>query len=425
MLLSPLPAGSSEIATLFVELGLMVIILALLARFAVKIGFSPVPLYLLGGLAINTSNIMPMGYETEAFISVGSEIGVILLLFMIGLEYTGEELVDNLKTNLGTGILDFVLNFTPGLILAFLLGWTPLAAMLLGGVTYISSSGVIAKVLNDLKWLGNRETPVILTVLVLEDLAMAVFLPLMVVLLLGEGLLAGAISLSAAMATVIVVFGLALRYGKLMSRLVSDHSDEVVLLTVFGLILLVAGIAQQLQVSSAVGAFLVGIALSGAVAERAHHLLGPLRDLFAANFFLFFSLQVDPTALPPVFMTALGLAVVTALTKILTGWLAARQIGIATRGRFRAGAALVARGEFSIVIAGLGASAGLESQLVPLSAAYVLIMAVCGPILARLIDPLVASIQRRMRARRLNSRSASAPIPRRVRSPVPRDSVAD
>jgi CPA2 family monovalent cation:H+ antiporter-2 len=146
-------------------------------------------------------------------------------------------------------------------------------------------------------------------------------------------------------------------------------------------VLLVAGIAQRLQVSAAIGAFLVGIAVSGPMAHQTQRLLAPLRDLFAATFFFFFGLKIDPATLPPTLLLAAALALITAGTKVLTGYWAARRAGVDWRARFRAGAALVARGEFSIVIAGLGA--GVEPRLGPISAAYVLLLAVLGPILAR------------------------------------------
>ena len=191
MLYAPVPAGSADIAILFVELGIVIVALALLARLANRFGFSPVPLYLLGGLLIGSLNIVPMSDATEQFIQAASEIGVILLLFMIGLEYTGAELSVGLRTGLPSGVVDFVLNFTPGAMFGLLLGWTWIEAMLLGGVTYISSSGIIAKLLADSDWLGNRETPAVLIVLVMEDLAMALYLPIIVVLLLGTGLVSG------------------------------------------------------------------------------------------------------------------------------------------------------------------------------------------------------------------------------------------
>ena len=341
---APIPAGSADVAILFMELGLLVVVLALLARVATRFSFSPVPLYLLGGLLFEASGIAPMSEDTATFVSAGAEIGVILLLFMIGLEYSGDELASSLRTGLPSGVIDLLLNFTPGLLFGLYLEWDFVAALLLGGVTYISSSGVIAKLLNDLGWLGNRETPAVLIVLVMEDLAMAIFLPLMVVLLVGSDLLSGAISLTAALATVAVVLVLAIRYGGLMSRFMTSGSDEVVLLTTLGVILLVSGLAQQLQVSAAVGAFLVGIALSGPVAEKAHELLSPLRDLFAATFFIFFGLQTNPSDLVSALPLAILLGIVTALTKTGTGWYAARRIGVSLPGRVRAGLGLVARG---------------------------------------------------------------------------------
>ncbi len=205
----------------------------------------------------------------------------------------------------------------------------------------------------------------------------------MAVLLIGQGPGAAAVSVAVALVTVGVVLVVAVRYGGAMSRLLAHKSDEVLLLSTFGLVLVVAGVAQRLRVSAAVGAFLVGVALSGPVGRHAHRLVGPLRDLFAALFFLFFGLQIDPATLPPVLGQAAALGVVTAATKLLTGWWAARHAGLDTAAGLRAGAALVARGEFSVVIAGLGVTAGLRPELGPLSAAYVLLLAVLEPALAR------------------------------------------
>jgi monovalent cation:H+ antiporter-2, CPA2 family len=380
-------------ASVLMELGVMVVGLALVARFANRINLSPIPLYLIAGVAFGTGGLIPISFS-EGFIEVGAEIGVILLLFMLGLEYTADELTASLRTGAPSGVVDLVLNFPPGFIAGLVLGWRPVEALLLGGITYISSSGIIAKTLSDLNRLGNRETPAVLTMLVMEDLTMAVYLPLVAVLLIGSSLLAGLLSVFLAVAAIVVVVMLALRYGERMSRIISHRSEEVVLLSTFGLILLSAGIAQRLQVSSGVGAFLFGIAFSGLLAEQARRLLGPLRDLFAATFFLFFGLQINPTDLPPVLPLALMLGIITAVTKVYTGWWAAKRFGIARRGRFRAGAAMVARGEFSIVIAGLGVGAGLEPQLGPLAAAYVLLLAVAGPVLTKSVETIVDALER-------------------------------
>jgi CPA2 family monovalent cation:H+ antiporter-2 len=369
-----------DFSSVFIELGGAIVGLALLARLANRWGFSAIPLYLLAGLTFGNGGIAPLDLS-ENFIHIGAEIGVLLLLFMLGLEYTGNELKESLRKGLPAGVVDLALNFPPGLIAGLLLGWRPLAAILLGGITYISSSGVIAKVLTEQRRLNNPETPAVLSVLVLEDLAMAIYLPLVAVLIVGGSPAGVALSVSIAIMVVSGVLVIAVRYGSRISRLAAHQSDEIILLTIFGTVLLVAGLAQRFQVSSAIGAFLVGIAVSGPIAEQSHRLLAPLRDLFAATFFFFFGLQIDPSMLPPALPVALGLGVISVATKVLTGYWAAGRIGVDRQGRLRAGTALIARGEFSIVIAGLGA--GIEPKLEPLSAAYVLFLAILGPVLAR------------------------------------------
>ncbi|MFJ3709720.1 cation:proton antiporter [Streptomyces sp. NBC_01387] len=395
-------------SALLIELGAVILALGLLGRFAGRIGFSPIPLYLLAGLAFGHGGLIPLD-ASEEFTATGAEIGVILLLLLLGLEYSASELVTNLKTQYPSGIVDFVLNATPGAAAALLLGWGPVAAVALAGVTWISSSGVIAKVLGDLGRLGNRETPVILGVLVIEDLAMAVYLPLLTAMLAGLSLAGGSLTLLISLGTVGAVLYVALRHGRFISRAVSSDNPEMLLLVVLGLTLFVAGIAQQLQVSAAVGAFLVGIALSGEVAEGAHNLLTPLRDLFAAVFFVFFGLSTNPADIPPVLLPALLLAVVTVLTKIGTGWYAARRAGIRTAGRWRAGGTLVARGEFSIVIAGL--AVGVEPRIGPLATAYVLILVIVGPLTARWTEPLARRLSGRLAGGRTAPATPAAPQP--------------
>ncbi|UED84125.1 cation:proton antiporter [Streptomyces profundus] len=385
-----------DTTTMLIELGAVVLGLGLVGRLAGRLGLSPIPLYLLAGLAFGHGGLLPLD-TTEGFIEVGAEIGVILLLLMLGLEYTAPELVDSLKTQYPSGIVDLALNATPGALLGLLLGWGPVGALALAGVTYISSSGVIAKVLTDLNRLGNRETPVILGILVIEDLTMAVYLPVLSTVLAGVGLASGSVTLAIALGTASVALFVALRHGRWISKAVSSDNAEMLLLVVLGLTLLVAGIAQRLQVSAAVGAFLVGIALSGEVAHTTRRLFMPLRDLFAAVFFVFFGLSTTPSDIPPVLVPALVLAVVTALTKIATGWYAARRAGIGPRGRLRAGGALVARGEFSIVIAGLATAS--EPRVAPVATAYVLILVIVGPLAARWTEPVARHLMERRAAR--------------------------
>lgn len=381
-------------AILFLEFGAVLLGLGVLGALALRVGISPIPLYLIAGLAFGTGGVVPLA-TSEEFIATGAELGVVLLLLTLGLEYNADELVTSLKSNARAGLVDLVLNAAPGAILALLLGWGPVAAVAMAGVTYATSSGITAKVLTDLGWIGNRETPTVLSLLVFEDLTMAVYLPVLTAMLAGLSLLNGAVTVAIALATVSVVLVAALRFGRYIEAFVSSPNSEVLLLKVVGLALLVAGLAQQLQVSAAVGAFLVGIALSGQLAHDAQALLAPLRDLFAAVFFVFFGLQTDPAKILPVAGLAAALALVSMVTKLATGMYAARRAGIARAGQARAGIALIPRGEFNIVIAGLAVAAGAHPDLGPLAAAYVLILAAFGPLAAKLVQPLFEAIARR------------------------------
>lgn len=365
-------------ALVLLELAAIVLALALLARVAAQIGFSPIPFYLVAGLGLGVFYGTEISREA---VQIEADVAVALLLFMLGLEYTGEELSASLRSGRLGGAIDFLFNFTPGVVAGLLFGWSPIEAVVLGGITYISSSGIIAKVLDDLDRLGNLETPAILSVLVIEDLAMAIYLPLVTVALAGGGFIRGTLSVLVAVSAVGLALWAAVRHGGQMSRLLSHTSNEVILLSVLGLLLLVAALGELLQFSAAVGAFLLGIALSGPLVERARTLLGPVRDIMAAAFFVLFAAQLDVNEIPSVALPAFILALATMVTKLATGWIAASSC--ARPGKLRAGTALMARGEFSVVIADLAVITGATSRLGPLAVTYVLMTALLGPLATR------------------------------------------
>ncbi len=373
-----------EAGTFLVELGLLLVLLGVLGTLARRVGLSPVPLFLLGGLLLGRGGLADVD-ATAPFVEATAEIGVLLLLLLLGLEFSAAEFTTSLGRHAPSGLVDLALNATPGFLAGLLLGYDWPACAALAGITWISSSGIVARLLRDLGRIGNRETPAVLSVLVLEDLAMALYLPVLAVLLAGGTAARALAGAAVAVGVVLAVLVAAYRYGHRLGRLLRHEDDEQVLLRVLGLTLLVGGLTHWVGASAAVGAFLVGLAIPGETARRAREVLSPLRDLFAALFFLSFGLQVAPAEVGPVLPAALALAVVTAATKVLTGGYAARRDGVGRRGQLRAGAALVARGEFSVVIAGLAVLAGYE-QVGPLASAYVLLLAVGGPVMARVAD---------------------------------------
>ncbi len=367
-------------APLLFELGAILLVLTVLGSVARRYGLSPIPLYLLTGLFLGTGGVAPVASAAE-FVQTGASIGVVLLLLTLGLEFSVAEFSESLRRHLPSAAVDLVLNAVPGAVAGWLLGLDAVGIVALAGITYISSSGVIARLLGDLNRLGNRETPAVLSVLVLEDFAMAAYLPVLTVLASGGTLVEAMVWTAVALGALGLAFLVSFRWGHHVGRALGHPEDEQLLLRILGLTLIVAAVAEQLHASAAVGAFLVGLTLTGPTADRARTVLSPLRDLFAAVFFVAIGLAVAPADLLPMLPFALALAAVTAVTKIITGAYAAHREGAARAGQRRAGVALIARGEFSLVIIGLvGTGVG---TLAAVATPYVFILAIAGPVLAR------------------------------------------
>jgi K+:H+ antiporter subunit KhtU len=367
-------------AALLLELGVILTVLTVLGTAARRFALSPIPLYLAAGLALGEGGIAPIPAAGQ-FVTTGASIGVVLLLLTLGLEFSIVEFASSMRRHLPSAWVDLFLNAAPGAVAGWLLGFNGVGILAMAGITYISSSGVIARLLSDLRRLGNRETPTVLSILVLEDFAMAAYLPLLSVLAAGGTLLQALLGMAIAVTALVAAFAVSYRWGHHVGRLVSHPDSEQLLLRVLGLTLLVAAMAEFIHASAAVGAFLVGLTLTGHTADRARAVLSPLRDLFAAIFFVAIGLSVDPSDLLPMLPAAIGLAAVTVLTKIATGRFAARREGVARPGQLRAGTALIARGEFSLVIIGLvGTSAANVSGV---ATPYVFILAIVGPVLTR------------------------------------------
>lgn len=387
-------AVHSADAVRFIELGALLLALGVLTRMSSKVGFSAVPLYLLMGLAFGTGGVVPLD-ASATFIDVAAEIGAVLLLLLLGLEYSARDLVRTGRAHWGTGIADIALNATPGAIAGWLLGWGLVGAVAMAGVTYVSSSGIVSQLLRDMRWKRNPETAPVVGILVLEDLVMAPYLPILVVIVGGGGMLAGLAGAAIGLLVVGLVIGLGLRNRNYLGRFIGARDPVALLLSLVGLAILAAGAADNWGFSGAVAAFLVGLLLTGQVADVARQRLDPLRDFFAALFFVAIGLSTDPHEIPGVLPAALVLAAVTIATKHVVGWRAASGTP-GSISALRAGALLSARGEFSVVVAGIAAmSPVLPPRFVALVTTYVLITAIAAPLLARFAEPLGQRFSRR------------------------------
>jgi CPA2 family monovalent cation:H+ antiporter-2 len=363
------------------EIGIMLLALGILASVAVRLTISVVPMYLGVGLALGNGGIAPLNFSEE-FLAIGAQLGAILLLLMLGLEHSGPNLVEGVRERKSTGLIDIAVNGIPGAIAGLLLGWGPVGALALGGITYVSSSGIAAQMMREFGWNRSEVSRRVTTVLVIEDLALAPFLPLLSTLIAGLGVVAGVISVGVALAVTAVALVISLKGQDAFGRILNTSSQGALLLTVFGIALAVAGFSEMVGFSSAVAAFLVGLILTGEVAEAVRRRLSPLRDLFAAIFFVFFGLGVNPADIPPVLPLAAALAALGIAGKMFVGWFIARGMSDPLAWK-RAGAFLVPRGEFSILIAALAASTVFGPYLQALTMAYVLITSIAASLLLR------------------------------------------
>ncbi|MEY4961668.1 MAG: hypothetical protein RLZZ249_365 [Actinomycetota bacterium] len=372
---------SPENSALLTEIGAALLVLGIVAFIANKLKFSVVPLYLLIGLAIGEGGLVPLSLSEE-FLNTGAQIGAIMLLLLLGLEYSAYDLAKAFQDRKSAGLIDFVANATPGFALGWLLGWGLGGALALAGITYVSSSGIAAQLIKEMGWRRSEVSKRAIGVLVFEDLALAPYLPLLTSIVLGVSAISGIISVSLALAITGLVILVSFRGTAKWSKILDPNEPGGLLLTVFGAALLAAGLADLVGFSGVVAAFLIGLLLTGEVAETARARLSPIRDIFSAIFFLFFGITTDPADLPAVLPLALLLTALGIAGKYLVGWWVTRDLSD-PMSAWRATGFLIARGEFSMVIAALAAPIVLSVQLQALTLAYVILTAFAASVVLR------------------------------------------
>ncbi|MBX0295783.1 cation:proton antiporter [Haloarcula nitratireducens] len=389
-------------ADLLLEVGVAVAGVAVAGALANRVGLSVIPAYILVGVLLGpnapTSILgVPVTLVSDSeVIAVLAELGVVFLLFFLGLEFSVEQLLRDRKAITSVGLLDFALNFGVGLAIGFAFGWTLIETLFLAGIVYISSSAVVTKSLIETGWIANDESGPILGTLVFEDILIAVYLALLAAVTSGGGLRAAAVSVGVAFLFLGALAGVAWYGSAWFERLFRTGSDESFVLRVVGLTTLVAGAALALGVSEAVAAFFLGTGLSQTThVERIEHIVSPARDLFAAVFFFAIGLSTDVTLLASVAGLLAVAIVVTTASKLVSGTLSGRIYGLDARRSARVGLGLVPRGEFSLVLVALAADVGtgrLGSVLPAFAVGYVLVMSVVGSVLVQRADGLTDAV---------------------------------
>jgi CPA2 family monovalent cation:H+ antiporter-2 len=387
-------------AALLLDVGIALTAIAGAGALANRYGLSVIPAYIVVGVLVGPNPPTSIGgvpltlVENSEFIGVLAELGVVFLLFFLGLEFSIGQLLDQRRRLAAVGSIDFTVNFGLGALLGVAFGYTLMETMFLAGVVYISSSAVITKSLIDEGWVANPESSPILGTLVFEDLLIAVYLAVLSAVALREGTPADAAVAVGTAFAFLGVLALVGWYGtEYLERLFAEESDELFLLRVLGVTTLVAGTALSAGLSEAVAAFFVGMAFSNTDhTERIEHVVAPARDFFAAVFFFSIGLTTDITLLAGVGWLLLAAVAVTTVGKLVSGTLSGRVYGLDRVRSLRVGFGLVPRGEFSLVIATLAASVGtgaLGDVIPAFTVGYVLVMSVLGTVLVQNADAVI------------------------------------
>lgn len=373
------------------EVGLALALVAGAVLLSAKFRFSNVPLLILTGMAVgpHAPKIWILDFrfiESAPLIEFMGRIGVLFLLFYLGLEFSVSRLIKSGRSIVAGGSIYIIINFAAGLLYAFLMGWPVLEVLVAAGVTTISSSAIVAKVLFDLRRTANPETELILGIIMFEDVFLAFYLSLVSGVVLSSATSIGGVLVSAALSLAFILGFIIL--GRvatpLLNRAFRIASNEGFLLALFASLFLLAGFGETIHVAEAIGALLLGLVLAETEhGQRIEHLIVPFRDFFGALFFFGFGLTIDPLTLGGAVWIAVGAAIVTIIGNVTAGILAGRSAGLSSQASMNIGLTIVSRGEFSIIMADLAKAGNLLPVLQPFSALYVLILAVFGPLMTK------------------------------------------
>jgi len=385
-----------------IVLGLLLLVAYVLGRLGKLIGLPAIPIYMLVGLLASPhTGWFPLNFESN-YIELIAIFGLVLLLFNLGLEFDQDEFFGNFGNPMISGGSYLIANMALGLILGFMLGWGTREALIVAGMTATSSSAIVTKLLIELNRLANKETPMILGVTVVEDIFIAIYLAIVSVVLSGETDFWPIVGkLAIAFTFLVVMFTIARWGGRFVSRLFRTKDDELFTILFFGFAVLFAGIGEVLGVTDAIGAFLIGLVLGATkFRNKIEHIAIPLRDVFAAFFFLNFGLALNPAKFPEVVIPVMIAVVLTIVLNIAAGQFVAWLNGMGAQAGINTTVILQNRGEFALILATLSLSAGLDERIQPFAGLYVLIMAVIGPLLAANSEKIGGMILRTGRSAR-------------------------
>jgi CPA2 family monovalent cation:H+ antiporter-2 len=378
-------------------LGAALLIAGAFSRFGRRLGLPTIPFFIVAGILCGPHTPGFVLLEEPAELEFLATIGLVMLLFHLGLEFSLGDLLAGGRRLLWAGGTYIALNFGAGIVLGYWFDWGTREIFVIAGMIGTSSTAIVTKLLIDLKRLANPETPMILGIIVVEDLFLAFYLALLQpVLGTQEGALEIVGSIAIAFGFLVGLFALARWGGRLVQRLIGAGDSELLTILFVGFGVFVAGLSGIAGASDAVGALLAGMVVGGsAIAHRVEPLAIPLRDTFAAVFFFWFGLTIAPTDMETVALPVAIAVAVSLLFNVIAASIAARIYGYGRRAAAGAASMLVSRGEFELILAALAVAAGLDERVALFAALYVLVLSILSPLLSARSDLLAQLIPRR------------------------------
>jgi CPA2 family monovalent cation:H+ antiporter-2 len=367
-----------------IVLGAALLLAGLFARASRRIGLPTIPFFILAGIVFGPNTPGVVVLEDPESIHLLAMLGLVLLLFHLGIEFSLDDLLGGGRRLLRAGGSYIALNFGAGIALGFAMDWGTREMFVIAGMIGTSSTAIVTKLILDLRRVSNPETGMILGIIVVEDVFLAFYLALLQPILGGsEGAVDVVVSTAVAFSFLLGLFALARWGGRLVRPLIPAGDGELSIILLVGFGVFIAGFADSVGASDAVGALLAGMVIAGSgIGARVEPLLIPLRDTFAAIFFFWFGLTIAPSDMGEIAPIVAVAVVVTLAFNVVAGVVAARIYGYGPTEAANTALMLVSRGEFELILASLAIAAGLDARVAPFAALYVLVLSILSPLLS-------------------------------------------
>ena len=397
--------------TLIIEIGIAVLLVALVGLLANRLKFSVIPFFIVIGMILGNEShpaflddllvkINNPGLtetvnsawkfftfkESKPFIDFMGRLGVLFLLFYLGLEFSVGRLIKSGKSIVAGGTIYVLLNFFSGLLVGYMMHLPFKEMMVLCGIMTSSSTAIVAKVLTDLKRTANPETEVIMGMIMFDDLFIAMHISF-----LSGLILTGSSSFLAVAGTSLLALGFILSFLVLgrklvpwIDKLLQEKSSELFILVIFSLLFCIAGFSETIHVAEAIGALMAGLVFADSkYIKKIEGMVLPFKDFFGAMFFFSFGLSIDMYSLGGAVGWASFAAGITIICNVASGYFASRFSNLKAKNSVDIGFTLSARGEFSIIMANIGKAGKLLPVIQSFVVVYVLILSIVSPLLTK------------------------------------------